>query len=204
MSRVLVTRRLPRAVIERLEAEHDVDVHRGDAQMSVEEFHSRLAPCDGVVVLMPDRIDKAAIDAAPNLKVAANVAVGYDNMDVAYARSRGVICTNTPDVLTDAVADFTWAPDPRRHTPAERRRSADPRRQVVRLDVRVHDRRRAAGQAARNRRRRTDRQGGRRARAAFGMPWPSRAVATRAGRPRSSCRSTSCCPPRTSCRCRCR
>lgn len=109
MSRVLVTRRLPRAVIERLEAEHDVDVHRGDAQMTVEEFHARLAPCDGVVVLLPDRIDKAAIDAAPQLKVAANVAVGYDNMDVPYARSRGVICTNTPDVLTDAVADFTWA-----------------------------------------------------------------------------------------------
>ena len=109
MSRVLVTRRLPRAVIERLEAGHVVDVHRGDAQMPVEEFHARLAPCDGVVVLLPDRIDKAAIDAAPNLKVAANVAVGYDNIDVPYARSRGVICTNTPDVLTDAVADFTWA-----------------------------------------------------------------------------------------------
>jgi glyoxylate reductase len=109
MSRVLVTRRLPRAVLERLEAEHEVDVHRGDAQMPVEEFHARLAPCDGVVVLLPDKIDKAAVDAAPRLKVAANVAVGYDNIAVAYARSRGVICTNTPDVLTDAVADFTWA-----------------------------------------------------------------------------------------------
>ena len=96
--RVLVTRRLPRAVIERLEAAHDVDLHRGDGQMPVDEFHARLAPCDGVVVLLPDRIDKAAIDAAPKLKVASNVAVGYDNMDVAYAKCRGVVCTNTPDV----------------------------------------------------------------------------------------------------------
>jgi glyoxylate reductase len=107
--KVLVTRRLPRAVLERLEAAHEVDVHRGDNQMTVEEFHARLATCDGVVILLPDRLDRAAIDAAPRLKVAANVAVGYDNLDVAYARSRGVVCTNTPDVLTDAVADFTWA-----------------------------------------------------------------------------------------------
>src|SRR5436190_16768874 len=107
--RVLVTRRLPRAVLERLEAAHDVDVHRGETAMTPEELRARLAPCDGVVVLMPDRIDHAAIDAAPALKVAANVAVGYDNLDIPYARSRGVVCTNTPDVLTDAVADFTWA-----------------------------------------------------------------------------------------------
>ena len=107
--RVLVTRRLPRAVLERLEAAHDVDVHRGESAMTAEELRARLAPCDGVVVLMPDRIDRAAIDAAPALKVVANVAVGYDNLDIPYARSRGVVCTNTPDVLSDAVADFTWA-----------------------------------------------------------------------------------------------
>jgi glyoxylate reductase len=49
------------------------------------------------------------IDAAPQLKVIANVAVGYDNIDVAAARDRGVVVTNTPDVLTNAVAEFTWA-----------------------------------------------------------------------------------------------
>ena len=47
--------------------------------------------------------------ARSDLKIIANVAVGYDNLDVAHARSRGIVCTNTPDVLTDAVADYTWA-----------------------------------------------------------------------------------------------
>src|SRR5262249_53372132 len=54
-------------------------------------------------------IDKLLIDAAPKLKVIANVAVGFNNIDVAHARSRGIVVTNTPDVLTESVADFTWA-----------------------------------------------------------------------------------------------
>jgi glyoxylate reductase len=62
----------------------------------------------GLVSVLTDAIDRAVIDAAPQLKVVANVAVGYNNIEVPYARSRGVIVTNTPDVLTDSVADFTW------------------------------------------------------------------------------------------------
>jgi glyoxylate reductase len=63
-----------------------------------------------VVCLLTDAIDVAVLDAAgASLKVVANVAVGYNNIDIAYARSRGVVVTNTPDVLTEAVADFTWA-----------------------------------------------------------------------------------------------
>jgi glyoxylate reductase len=58
--------------------------------------------------VLTDAIDRAVIDAAPRLKVVANVAVGYNNIDVSYARSRGIVVTNTPDVLTDSVADFTW------------------------------------------------------------------------------------------------
>ncbi len=109
MSRLLVTRRLPAAVLARLTESHDVDVHRGDVPLTREELRARLADRDGVVVLLPDRIGREEIDAAPHLKVVANVAVGFDNLDVEYARSRGVVCTNTPDVLTDAVADLTWA-----------------------------------------------------------------------------------------------
>ena len=59
--------------------------------------------------MLTDQIDRAVIDAAARLKVAANVAVGYNNVDVPYAKSKGVIVTNTPDVLTESVADFTWA-----------------------------------------------------------------------------------------------
>jgi glyoxylate reductase len=58
--------------------------------------------------VVTDVIDRALFDAAPMLKVVANVAVGYNNIDIAYAHSRGIVVTNTPDVLTDSVADFTW------------------------------------------------------------------------------------------------
>ena len=59
--------------------------------------------------MLTEQIDKAVLDAGTDLKIVANVAVGYNNIDVPYARSRGVIVTNTPDVLTESVADFTWA-----------------------------------------------------------------------------------------------
>ena len=110
MSQVLVTRRMPAAPVARLALEHDVDLHSGSQPLPVEDLHERLEGKSGVVVLLPDRMDRAAIDAAgPSLKIIANVAVGHDNLDVAYARSRGIVCTNTPDVLTDATADLTWA-----------------------------------------------------------------------------------------------
>jgi len=110
MPSVLITRRLPRAVVQRLEDEGcAVDMHSGEVPLTPAELQLKMADKDAVIVLLPDRIDRAAVDAAPHLKVVANVAVGYDNLDVAYARGRGIVCTNTPDVLTEAVADFTWA-----------------------------------------------------------------------------------------------
>jgi glyoxylate reductase len=103
-ARVLVTRRLPSSAIVRLEERSDVEI-RAETDPLVERLRDKRA----VVVVLPDRIDRSAMEAAPALAVIANVAVGYDNIDVAAARSRGVIVTNTPDVLTDATADFTWA-----------------------------------------------------------------------------------------------
>jgi len=70
----------------------------------------RVAGKNAIVSLMTDRIDQAVLDAAGrSLKIVANVAVGYDNIDVQAAKARGVIVTNTPDVLTGAVAEFVWA-----------------------------------------------------------------------------------------------
>jgi glyoxylate reductase len=106
---VLVTRRLPAAAVAVLDQSFDVDMHTGEAALSPDQLQQRVAGKHAVVVLLGDRIDRAAIDAGSELRVIANVAVGYDNVDVAYARSRGLVVTNTPDVLTDAVADFTWA-----------------------------------------------------------------------------------------------
>src|SRR5204863_3182566 len=72
-------------------------------------LRQRVAGKDALVCLMSDDIDRSVIDAGSALKIVANVAVGYNNIDVAYARSRGIAVTNTPDVLTESVADFTWA-----------------------------------------------------------------------------------------------
>src|SRR4051812_35122092 len=108
MSAILVTRKLPSSVIAKLSAAADVDLYTGDAAIPPDELRARVADKDGLVCLLTEAIDRSVIDAAPKLKVIANVAVGYNNIDVAYARSRGIIVTNTPDVLTESVADFTW------------------------------------------------------------------------------------------------
>jgi glyoxylate reductase len=107
--RVLVTRRLPGAAVAALEEHADVDMHTGERGLTLAELHDRLHDKQGLVVLLGDRIDAAAMDAGPNLRIVANVAVGYDNVDVVAARQRGIVVTNTPDVLTDSVADYTWA-----------------------------------------------------------------------------------------------
>jgi len=109
LSAILVTRKLPNAVISKLETAGAVDLYTGDAAIPVDELKARVADADALVCLLTDPIDRSVIDAAPKLKIVANVAVGYNNVDVAYARSRGIVVTNTPDVLTESVADFTWA-----------------------------------------------------------------------------------------------
>ena len=109
MPSILVTRRLPSSVIARLEAEAEIDLYTGEAAIPAGELRERIAGKDALVCLLTDAIDRSVIDAAPGLKAIANVAVGYNNIDVPYARSRGIVVTNTPDVLTESVADFTWA-----------------------------------------------------------------------------------------------
>jgi glyoxylate reductase len=106
---VLVTRRLPSSVLDKLRNSGDLDVYAGESAIPRDELIARIADKDAVVCLLTDAIDKAVIDAAGALKIIANVAVGYNNIDLPYARSRGIAVTNTPDVLTESVADFTWA-----------------------------------------------------------------------------------------------
>jgi len=107
--RVLVTRRLPSAVLARVEAACDMDLYDGADAIARAELLARVRGVDGVVCLLTERIDDEVLAAAgPSLRVVANVAVGYDNLDVAAARARGVVVTNTPGVLTEATADLTW------------------------------------------------------------------------------------------------
>ena len=105
---ILVTRNLPSAVVAKLREQGSVDLY-ADGGMSADLLRQRVADKDALVSVLTDRIDKSVIDAGARLKIVANVAVGYNNIDVAYARSCGVVVTNTPDVLTESVADFTWA-----------------------------------------------------------------------------------------------
>jgi glyoxylate reductase len=109
MPAIFVTRRLPASVISRLEEVGEVDLFSGDGAISPDELRARVGGRDALVCMLTEQVDRTVIDRADQLKIIANVAVGYNNIDVAYARSRGIEVTNTPDVLTEAVADFTWA-----------------------------------------------------------------------------------------------
>jgi glyoxylate reductase len=109
MPSILVTRKLPSSVLARLHAVADVDLYTGDAAIPARELCARVAGKDALVCLLTDAIDRTVIDAGSSLKVISNVAVGYNNIDLAYAQSKGIVVTNTPDVLTESVADFTWA-----------------------------------------------------------------------------------------------
>lgn len=85
-----------------------MDVHAGEQTIGRTELVDRIRDKRALICLLTDRIDREIIEAAPSLRVIANIAVGYNNIDVECARGRGIVVTNTPDVLTEAVADFTW------------------------------------------------------------------------------------------------
>src|SRR5262244_3031778 len=85
-----------------------VDYNSGQTGLSKAELIARLRGKDGLICHIISAIDEEVLAAAPTVKVVANVAVGYNNIDVAAARRRGVVVTNTPDVLTETTADFAW------------------------------------------------------------------------------------------------
>jgi len=109
--RVVVTRELPEPALDALrETGADVWVSPEDRALATEELHAAVRGADGVVTMLHDRVDEPFLAAAgEQLRVVANVAVGYDNVDVDAARRHGVTVTNTPGVLTDATADLAIA-----------------------------------------------------------------------------------------------
>jgi glyoxylate reductase len=109
VARVFVTRRLVGEALRRLAATHDVVVWPGDLPPSPEHLRERVAGAEGLLCLLTERVDEALLDAAPDLKVIANYAVGTDNVDLEACARRGIPVGRTPDVLTDATADLTWA-----------------------------------------------------------------------------------------------
>jgi glyoxylate reductase len=107
---VLVTRRLPPGPMEAVRQRCDVDLWEGDEAMPRDELLRRIAGKSGAITLLTDRVDAELLDAAgPALAVVANYAVGFDNVDVDECSRRGVLASNTPDVLTETTADTAWA-----------------------------------------------------------------------------------------------
>jgi len=109
VSKVFVTRVIPGDALAKLRAAHDVEVWDGALPPDPAALRAAIADADGLLCLITDRIDRALLDAAPNLRAIANYAVGSDNIDLDAARERGVAVGLTPDVLTEATADLAFA-----------------------------------------------------------------------------------------------
>jgi glyoxylate reductase len=87
----------------------EIDQYDEETGLARAELLRRVREASALVPILADRVDTELLDTAPRLRVVANHAVGYDNIDVPACTARGVWVTNTPDVLTDATADLTWA-----------------------------------------------------------------------------------------------
>jgi len=107
--RVLMTRVLPEPALEVVRQACEVQLDPLDQQLTPVALRQAVVDKQGVLCLITDRIDAPVLDAAAELKVVSNIAVGYDNIDVAAATQRGILVTNTPGVVTESTADLTWS-----------------------------------------------------------------------------------------------
>jgi gluconate 2-dehydrogenase len=108
-NQVLVTKRIYPEAVELLRQRVDVDYVDSDRGLSAEELAQRVQGKQAVVSQLTDRFDASVIGRLEGVRSISNVAVGFDNIDVAAATRKGIMVTNTPDVLTDTTADFAWA-----------------------------------------------------------------------------------------------
>lgn len=110
MAEIFITRRVFRDAIDILKKEqHTIDINDSDRIIPVWELVKRAHGKAGLICLLNDRIDSVVMDKVPSLKVISNIAVGYDNIDIAAATQRGIMVTNTPGVLTETTADLAFA-----------------------------------------------------------------------------------------------
>jgi hypothetical protein len=107
--KVLITRRVPQPGIDLVAAHCDVELWDSDLPIPRATLLAKVADKDALYCLLTERIDDDLLDAAPRLKVVSQMAVGFDNIDVAACTRRGIPVGNTPGVLTETTADFTWA-----------------------------------------------------------------------------------------------
>lgn len=106
--KIFITYDIPETGIQLLlKKGYDVEVYSGKKLISKSELIKKVKNVDAVITLLTDKIDKEVIDKMQRCKVIANYAVGYNNIDIEYAKRKGIIVTNTPNVLTDSTADLT-------------------------------------------------------------------------------------------------
>ncbi|MBI2903081.1 MAG: D-glycerate dehydrogenase [Candidatus Methylomirabilis oxyfera] len=106
--KVLITRKIFEESIAHLARHCDVDANQRDVPLTPHELIRKLQGKQGAITLLTDTISDAVLARCPDLKIVSNVAVGFNNLDVKAATERGVMMTNTPGVLDDTTADFTW------------------------------------------------------------------------------------------------
>src|SRR5262249_59755340 len=106
---IFISNGLPEEARRLIPRDWGVDYNETDIPLSKGDLIRRLQDKDGLVCHIISAIDEEVFAACPGLKVVANVAVGFNNVDVAAASRHGVIVTNTPDILTETTADFAWA-----------------------------------------------------------------------------------------------
>jgi len=106
--KVLVTKRVFPEAVEFLKQKFEVDYVSTDEGLSAAELRQRAVGADGIVSQLTDKFDAEVIESLQGVKVISNVAVGFDNIDVAAATRKGILATNTPDVLTETTADFAF------------------------------------------------------------------------------------------------
>jgi lactate dehydrogenase-like 2-hydroxyacid dehydrogenase len=109
MQKVVVSRRIFPALIDELKSRYTVVDNQTDATPTPEGLAAQLADADGALITAGEKIDAALLTRCPRLKVVSNIAVGFNNIDVAACTTAGVAATNTPDVLNEATADHAWA-----------------------------------------------------------------------------------------------
>jgi glyoxylate reductase len=107
--KILVTQKILSEALAYLNEHAEVEVGTQAGSLAKEEIKTKIRDKEGLLCLLVDEIDRGIIDAAPQLRIIANCAVGFDNIDVSYAQSKGILVANTPGVLTETTADLTWA-----------------------------------------------------------------------------------------------
>lgn len=108
--KVYIARKIPEQLLSPYRNQWEIEMWPyEDLPVRREELHKQMGQADAIFITLTDVVDQELIDGAKQLKIIANMAVGYDNIDIDYARKKGVIVTNTPDVLTESTADLTFA-----------------------------------------------------------------------------------------------